>query len=685
MKEAHYGTVLVKTGTHVFSTRLVESGLISRHDVAVAEQHALREQLHLVDAVVALGFVRENDSYAALSASLGTEIVNLADTASSELAIRLVPERLARRHFVVPLTVDNRLLTFATSQPFNPEAERDLAFASGRRTKMVVASRSTVLDALDRCYPKLRQLDVLAERLRSERPDVESGDTNGSGETVSTVIELCDHLIGRAVEVGASDVHVECSNGGTLVRYRICGVLEPVLTLPASVSQPQDGAFRVKVNGRPIDVRLSSLPTVDGEKLVMRVIDSHSPLQTLERLGYDDETLARFERALSRPDGLVLVTGPTGSGKTTALYAALGHLRTGATNIVTVEDPVERTVSGVTQIPVNTRAGNTFQATLRSILRQDPNIIMVGEVRDAEVAQIVGQAAYTGHLVLTSMHTVDAATAITRLTNLGLEAFKVAESLSAILAQRLVRALCPHCKRTHNDIEARRLGMEHHITSIPASAGTGCEHCKNTGFAGRVPIAELLTPTPELRDAIGRGATALEIRAAMRASGIPTMREQALRLVTLGVTSMDEVNRVLAEDSDAGGQKTQSRPRVLVTDDEPITRMLVKLLLEKQNFEVLEAANGRDAVEIAIRERPDLLMIDLNMPEMDGYEAITRVRREMSLAMMPVLVLTSEEGPGVERRVLELGADDYIIKPFDPEVLLSRVNAVFRRLKVMAA
>jgi Tfp pilus assembly pilus retraction ATPase PilT len=417
----------------------------------------------------------------------------------------------------------------------------------------------------------------------------------------------------------------------------------------------------------------------------MRVIDSHSPLQTLDRLGYDDETLARFQRALSRPDGLVLVTGPTGSGKTTALYAALAHLRTGAVNIVSVEDPVERTVPGVTQIPVNTRSGNTYQTTLRSMLRQDPNVIMVGEVRDAEVAQIVGQAAYTGHLVLTSMHTVDTATAITRLTNLGLEAFKIAESLSAILAQRLLRSLCPHCKRTHNDIEARRLGMEHHITSVPASAGPGCEHCKNTGYSGRVPIAELLTPTAELRDAIVRGATAHEIRNAMRAAGVPTMREQALKLVTLGVTSIEEVNRVLAEEGDAVGPKSDGRQRVLVTDDEPITRMLVKLLLERQNFEVLEAANGRDAVEIALREHPDLLMIDLNMPEMDGYEAIARVRREMSLAMMPVLVLTSEEGPGVERRVLELGADDYIIKPFDPEVLLSRVNAVFRRLKVMAA
>ena len=200
-----------------------------------------------------------------------------------------------------------------------------------------------------------------------------------------------------------------------------------------------------------------------------------------------------------------------------------------------------------------------------------------------------------------------------------------------------------------------------------------------------MPVTELLTPSDELRDAIVRGATAHEIRAAMRSAGCPTMREQALRLVVMGLTSIEEVNRVLAADGDAAAAKAKGRHRVLVTDDEPITRMLVKLLLEREQFEVLEAANGRDAVEIAIRERPDLLMIDLNMPEMDGYEAIARVRREMSLATMPILVLTSEEGPGVERRVLELGADDYIIKPFDPEVLLSRVNAVFRRLKVMAA
>jgi CheY-like chemotaxis protein len=282
---------------------------------------------------------------------------------------------------------------------------------------------------------------------------------------------------------------------------------------------------------------------------------------------------------------------------------------------------------------------------------------------------MVGQAAYTGHLVLTSMPTVDAATTVTRLTNLGLEPFKIAECLSAVLAQRLLRSLCAHCKKGNNG----------------ASAGPGCDHCKHTGYAGRVPIVELLTPSDEVRAAIVRGATAHDIRAAMRAAGTPNMRDHAMRLVADGVTSIEEVNRVLAEDVDSAQPTSRTRSRVLVADDEPITRMLVKLLLERESFEVLEAVNGKQAVDIATRERPDLLIVDLNMPEMDGYEAIGRLRRDITMATLPIMVLTSEEGPGVERRVLELGADDYIIKPFDPAVLLSRVNGVFRRLKVMAA
>jgi CheY-like chemotaxis protein len=229
----------------------------------------------------------------------------------------------------------------------------------------------------------------------------------------------------------------------------------------------------------------------------------------------------------------------------------------------------------------------------------------------------------------------------------------------------------------------RRAGPDRSPSSGPFSAGPGCPHCKHTGYTGRIPVAELLTPSHELRDAIGRGATAYEIRAAMRALGYPTMRDQALKLVDQGVTSIEEVDRVLA--SDGAAPPAHEKRRVLVTDDEPITRMLVKVLLEREQFQVLEATNGREAVEVATKERPDVLLIDLSMPEMDGYEAIRRLRRDLSLATLPIVVITADDGPGIERRVLELGADDYIVKPFDPAILLSRVNAVFRRLKVMAA
>ena len=656
--------------------------------------------------MVSLEFGTEAETYATLARSAALPLLDLTKADTSALAVRLVSERIARRHLVVPVAVDNRTLTYATFQPFDGEADRDLSFAAGRRATAVIATRSSILAAVDRLYPKLQELERLADRLRSADTVVLLDDLGTSAAAgASPVIDLCNQLIGRAVEVGASDLHVDCSSEGASVRFRICGVLEPVMTLPASASQPvlnrfkimakadislrfrpQDGAFRVMVNRRPIDVRLSTLPTIDGEKIVMRVIDGHSPLQALDQLGYDDETMARLRKSLMRPDGLVLVTGPTGSGKTTALYAALGHLRTGQTNIVSVEDPVERAVPGVTQIPVNGRSGNTFPTILRSILRQDPNVIMVGEIRDAEVAQIVGQAAYTGHLVLSSLHTTDAASAVTRLMNLGLEPFKIAESLTAVLAQRLVRRLCEHCCVTHNPFEARRLGQAHNIKTVAASAGPGCTECKQTGYTGRAPIAELLTPSDELRAAIGRGASAREIRTAMEAAGMPTMRQQALDLVASGITSMEEIDRVLsADERESAPAAGVPGRRVLVCDDEPITRMLIKLLLEREHYVVLEATTGREGVEIARRERPDLMLIDLNMPEMDGYQAIAHLRHAVTLATMPIMVLTSEDGPGVERRVLDLGADDYIVKPFDAPVLLSRVHSVFRRMAAAVA
>ncbi|MGE0445795.1 MAG: ATPase, T2SS/T4P/T4SS family [Vicinamibacterales bacterium] len=697
---------------------LAERGTVTAQELQVALDHSEHERASLADALIELGFATEEAVYAALAEATGMELVDLTTIVPSSLALRLVPERVARKHRALPLTEDNRVLTYAISRPYQDEAERDLAFASGRRPRAVLARPSDLLAAIDRHYESFGDLELLLAKVRSEaRIEVED---RHDGTPQSPVIDLCNHVVARAVEGGASDIHIEPGKSGMVVRFRLGGILGTVMTIPAEASaavrnrfkvmgqvdisvkaRPQDGAFRLKINERAIDIRLSTLPTINGEKIVLRVIDSRNEPKGIEALGYDAPSTEALRQALDRPDGLVLVTGPTGSGKSTTLYSGLHHLRNGRTNIVSVEDPVERVVEGVNQIPVNAKGGNGFAAILRSVLRQDPNVIMVGEIRDAEVAQIVGQAAYTGHLVLTSLHTTDAISAITRLLNLGLEPFKVAESLTAIVAQRLVRRLCPACRKRNDPGEALAQGRSAGIRTVPMTTGAGCERCRFTGYIDRLPVMEVLVPDDHLRTAIARGATGPELRTMLHAAGFRSMRDYGLELVTQGITSLEEINRVLAADHQAPQAATaaaaparpepasepaaRSNRRVLVVDDDRVTRMLVRLLLEKEGYEVVEGENGTQAIELAMREKPNLLVIDLLMPQMDGYEAIAHIRRQPLLATLPVMVLTSEAGTAVEQRVLELGADDYLAKPFEPALLIARIRASFRRYEHLAA
>jgi type IV pilus assembly protein PilB len=677
-----------------------------REELEVLAGEAEQMRLPLAEAFVAFGKLSEPFSYAALAEATGVPLLSpIRNLAPAPLALRIVPARVARRHGVVPLSLTDRELTYATSSPFDGEAERDVAFVSGRRPQAALMYRREVEELLSRHYPGSGDLDTIVSRVRSSATIEPLAEYNAASTTDSAVIELCNHLVARAAEAGASDIHLDASHAGAVIAFRVGGILETVATIPpgaaaavcnrfkimarADISvrmKPQDGAFAMLVDGRRVDVRFSSVPTVGGEKQVMRVIDSRSQLCSLDQLGYAPGLLSQLRGALQRPDGLVLLTGPTGSGKTTALYGALDVLRTRALNIVTVEDPVERQMAGITQIPVNNRAGNTFATVLKSVLRQDPNVIMVGEIRDAEVANILGQAAYTGHLVLSSLHTTDAVTAIVRLLNLGLEPFKVAESLSVILAQRLVRRLCPSCRHQLTEFDGRVLGREMGVPHVGATIGPGCPACRFTGYSGRAVVAELLSPDGRLRDAIAQGASAGDLRAAMRAAGATTMQEAAMGLIREGVTTVDEVRRVLSADEGVRpGPAPDDQRRVLVVEDDTITRMLVKLLLERDGYSVLEAGNGRQAVEIAVRERPSLMVMDLNMPEMNGYEALSHIRRVPPLTSMPVIVLTAEEGPGVETTVLQLGADDYVVKPFDPGVLSSRIKAAFRRSAAQAA
>jgi len=711
------------------------SGLMAPQDVASVVRHADQYSVLLVEAVVALGFMNEPTAYAAFAEWMGRPFVDLHDTPPSPTAARLLPERVSKARQILAIAHDNRTMTYASSSLFNDEVDRDVAFASGRRPQMVVVAKSQLADMLNQSYRTANDIEKLLDRIQLKEP-VKPIDVAASGDRDSPVIDLCNRIIAAAIAAGASDVHIEPSASGALVRHRISGILETLLVLPASAvrgvtnrfklmaktdiatkMKPQDGAFRVAVGDQVVDVRLSALPTIHGEKLVMRVIQGGSAVLDIDTLGYDGHAQRLLITALSKPDGLVLCTGPTGCGKTTVLYAALRFLQTGRVNIVTVEDPVERHVDGVTQIAVNTKSGTSFANVLRSVMRQDPNVIMVGEIRDNEVAEIVGQAAYTGHLVLSSLHTTDAASAITRLINLGLQPFKVAESLNAIVSQRLLRRLCQSCRVPNDEATARRLGAQHGVPSVGASVGRGCDRCKQTGYADRIAVPEILAPDETLRTAIRNGAGAAEIRIAMRTSGSPSMRETALALVAQGVTSIEEVNRVLSDHSDeasstvpvvaatpAAGAEAARPPaaagppataalgprplpsrRVLVTDDDRMIRLLVRMLLEKEGFKVLEAENGAVGMETARREKPDLMLVDLQMPDMDGFQVIQMMRADPTLSSIPLLVLTSESGSDVETKVLEMGADDYLVKPFEPEVMISRIRAAFRRVQRTAA
>jgi type II secretory ATPase GspE/PulE/Tfp pilus assembly ATPase PilB-like protein/ActR/RegA family two-component response regulator len=693
------------------------AGFLSDRDLSTVTTHADRYGTTLVDAVIALGFMNESKAYAAFAEWMNHPFVDLRVTPPHPTAARLLPERVSRKHLLIAIAHDNRTLTYATCNMFDDEVDRDVAFASGRRPQMVVVMRSQLMAALGQTYQMGSEIDKLIDRIKlADVPREQSEKQVITEANDSPIIDLCNRIIASAIAAGASDVHIEPAMNGATVRHRISGILEPLLMLPQSAvrgvtnrfklmaktdiatkQRPQDGAFRVSLDTDQIDVRLSTIPTIHGEKIVMRVIQGGSSVLTIDALGYDETTSNALIVALSKPDGLVLVTGPTGSGKTTVLYAALQFLRTGRVNIVTVEDPVERQVDGVTQIPVNIKTGTTFATVLRSVMRQDPNIIMVGEIRDAEVAEIVGQAAYTGHLVLSSLHTTDAASAITRLLNLGLQPFKVAESLNAVVAQRLLRKLCPHCRVLNDDDTAARLGQQMGVSRIHASVGRGCDQCKQSGYSGRIAVPEILLPDEAIRQAIRNGAALNDLRTAMKAAGSKSMRQSALQLVAEGVTSIEEVNRVLTDHSDESpapkpapevraAEPAPARPsstiggrKVLIADDDRMVRLILKMLLQKDGFTVIEAENGAICMETARRERPDLLLVDLQMPDMDGYQVLEMIRHDDGLSGMPVLVLTAETSTEVETKVLEMGADDYVVKPFEPEVLISRVRAAFRR------
>lgn len=532
-------------------------------------EQALDEQKktnrRLGEVLVEMGFVTENDIIEVLEFQLGIPHVDLEKYIVNPKIAKIIPENLARRYDLIAIDKKNGYLIVAMADPLNIFAIDDVKLSTGYDIQPVISSKSHILNAIEKYYEEEAAKKLLEEFEESYEPtSIEDIDKEELVDVNSApVVRLVNSIIGQAIKMRASDIHIEPFSEEVRVRFRIDGDLEEIMTLSknslsaittrikimgkmdiAEKRIPQDGRVETNLEGKEIDMRISSLPTVYGEKVVIRLLDRSNFMFTKSQLGFRKRDLDTFDKILAQPYGIILVTGPTGSGKTTTLYTVLKELNNIEKNIITVEDPVEYKLKGINQVQVNNKAGLTFASGLRSILRQDPDIIMVGEIRDSETAEIAVRAAITGHLVLSTLHTNDTASSIARLVDMGIEPYLISSAVIGIISQRLVKKLCDKCKVPYeaSDIEKKILGIDT-SESITLYRPGGCNVC-NGGFKGRTAVHEVMNIDEEIRNLIDKKMTTDDIRNSAVDKGMNTLFENAKKLALEGTTTVDEVLRV---------------------------------------------------------------------------------------------------------------------------------------------
>ncbi|MFM8910670.1 MAG: ATPase, T2SS/T4P/T4SS family [Gemmatimonadota bacterium] len=803
--------------------RATIEGLLSADELS---QLASAPVESLWSAAVDRGFVTDDELAAAVGVRFRLKVANL-DQVSSQ-AVEAMPEALARRYGVIPLAVTETSIDVATADPLDLDCEQTLAFALGRTVRMAVAPPAAIARKLEELYRPREVIQQLVDTMRGTI-EIEAIDESAEEDSIDVianqagdrpVIRLVDRVIAEAVASRASDIHLEPEETGVAVRYRIDGVLRQVMVLPKAVKvpivsrvkimaqldiaerlRPQDGRARVAVKGHRVDLRVSTLPASQGEKVVIRILDQSNTILNLEVLGLLDTELRELTALMDAREGMVLVTGPTGSGKTTTLYSMLQTIKERGVNIITVEDPVEYRLPGIVQVQVNEKAGLTFPAALRSILRQDPDVILVGEIRDRETAQIAVQAALTGHVVLSTLHTNDAAASVTRLTDIGVEAYKISAALKGIVAQRLLRRLCTLCKEPARPDEIPERLQGYFPPEVQLYRAVGCPECTMTGYRGRHAVHEMLTVNEDLQARIAAGEPVDQLIEAARAAGMRSLWDSGVEHAKRGDTTIAELLRVLeapseerakartttaqpplretghvaipvaplppaidrglpaashqepapatgkappprrtlrmppekislnrptttqtatgsfvtpvtapvaiehvwdrAMDPPSASGPTGARrngalhdppsakprtsrfegppPRVLLVEDEEPLRRVMKDLLERDGFVIFEAGDGIQAVDQVDRLKPDALVLDLNLPRLDGFGVLKHLRARAETQRLPVIVLTAKGDEDSEVHVFEAGASDYLTKPFRARALSTRLQAVLGR------
>lgn len=562
----------------------IGEGLIDDTQLATALEKQNQSAVHepIADVLVSMGLISDKDKVSCLGKQWGVEFVDLAEYSFDQDVLKLIPQELARRHNIIPLKIENNKIILAMKNPLDVYAIDEIRLITGLDVDPVIAIQESIQKAIGECYKTntsasseaavselIGDLDVSAITLgqgASTSDDVSVEELRELSEE-APVIRLANLILTRGIQDKCSDIHLEPGKTSLRVRYRLDGILHDGMIVPrraqsslisrlkimsemdiAEKRAPQDGRISATVDGRQYDFRVSTLPSVYGEKVVLRILDKSSIMVGLNKLGFLTQTRELFESIINRSYGVILVTGPTGSGKSTTLYSVLSKLNSGEKNILTIEDPVEYELAGITQTQVNVKAGLTFAAGLRTMMRQDPDIIMLGEIRDKETATIATEAALTGHLVLSTLHTNDAAGSITRLMDMGIEPFLIASSVIGVLAQRLLRLICPKCKESYIPPKdaLERLGMKSEDgTPITFSRGRGCDYCKGTGYKGRIGIYELMPITDNIRDMILNKDSSYRIKETAIQEGMKTLRDDAMEKILLELTTLEESLRVI--------------------------------------------------------------------------------------------------------------------------------------------
>jgi type IV pilus assembly protein PilB len=559
---------------------LTKAGLISQDQLKEALRIQKESGAKLGETLITLQFVAEDDITECLSQQFGVPSISLQHFEIDHAVIKLIPGEVARKYNILPVNKTGATVTIAMADPTNVFAMDDIKFMTGYNVEPVVASELAIKAAIDNYYGTSSALElkkVMEDLQQSETADLEVLDEDEEVDIAqladsaeeAPVVKLCNLILTDAIKRGASDIHIEPYEKEYRVRFRIDGLLYEIMNPPLKLKDaitsrmkilarldisekrlPQDGRIKLKIKledkNKELDFRVSVLPTLFGEKIVMRLLDKDNLMLDMRKLGFESESLVRFEEAIFKPWGMVLVTGPTGSGKTNTLYSALSKVNVPETNIMTAEDPVEFNLPGINQVQMKESIGLNFAATLRSFLRQDPNIILVGEIRDFETAEIAIKAALTGHLVLSTLHTNDAPSTINRLMNMGIEPFLVATATQLIAAQRLVRRICKHCSEAMEMTPQALLNLgykKEEVGTFTVQKGRGCDKCNNTGYKGRVGLIEVMQIDDDIRDLILSGATAIDLKRKAIENGMITLRRSGLVKIKEGVTTVEEVVR----------------------------------------------------------------------------------------------------------------------------------------------